>query len=249
MSHGTIAAVRTRCGVNVPLVGGVDRSLSDGQPFSHPPSEGGCGRAARRGRREVLREHLGEFADGQVFAQGSEVAVKFNVVRGGFPHLAGADTDDAVVGMQKFPSTGVQSQLKVFKQAAHVAQACGSRVRAPNGLQITNDDQALRWSRCIVQRERRLVVCITQDALINEHGTEGIGKDHNVHAVGVTEQTETRRFISLTGVEQNGTLALNPGRPFHRHGSGVLKRKISVQQSGETAAGRQFDFTVLMSLP
>ena len=112
--------MRARCGVNMTLPGGVDRPLSDGQTFTHPPSEGRGGRTGRRERWEVLGEHLGEFADGQVFAQGGDIAVKFNVVRGGLAHLAGADTDDAVVGMKNLPSTGVQSQLEVFKQAAHM---------------------------------------------------------------------------------------------------------------------------------
>ena len=68
-----------RCGVNVALVGGVDRPLSDGQPFSHPPSEGVVVHRSAWTLGSV-GEHLGEFADGQVFAQGGEVAVKFNVV-------------------------------------------------------------------------------------------------------------------------------------------------------------------------
>ena len=118
-----------------------------------------------------------------------------------------------------------------------MTQTSGRRVGPSYGLQITNDDQALRRSRCIVKRERCVVVFLTQHALLDEHGTEGIGKDQDVHTVCVAKQTETPRFISPNGVEQNGTLALNPGRPFHRHGSGVLKREVSVQQSGETAAG------------
>ena len=90
--------MRTRRGVNVPLSGGGNGSLSNDESFSHPATER-CRGGTGLGRcREMLGKHIGHRRRAGLRPV-CEVAVEFDVMRGGFTDLACTHADDAVVGV------------------------------------------------------------------------------------------------------------------------------------------------------
>jgi hypothetical protein len=70
--------------------------------------------------RKVEAENIGEFTCFEALRNGGQIGVKFNVVGGKFPDLTSTYTHHAVVRMEPFPSSGIEGQLEVFKQAPHV---------------------------------------------------------------------------------------------------------------------------------
>ena len=94
----------------------------------------------------MVPEHAGDVPDFQVLGIRKQVGIEFNVVFGEFTHLAGTHTNHSVVGMQPFPSPSIESELKVFKQALHVTHAYVFWLWACDGFEVSDNDQALRWT-------------------------------------------------------------------------------------------------------
>ena len=107
----------------MPLLSRIDHPLGDGQPFRHPSTKRTRRYTGLGLGREVKAEDIGEFPRFKDLCNGGQVRIKFNVMRCKFPDLASTNTDHSIVWMKPFPRPGIEGQLEVFKQAAHVAQA------------------------------------------------------------------------------------------------------------------------------
>jgi hypothetical protein len=59
----------------------------------------------------MVGEHSGDLAKFQELSVRQQISVKFNVMLREFAYLAGAHTDDPVVGVKPFPSPCIQREL------------------------------------------------------------------------------------------------------------------------------------------
>ena len=130
-----------------------------------------------------------------------QVAIEFHVVNRRLPHFACPHANHAVVGVKQFPCSSVQRQLQVLEQTAHVPQTSVIGVGPPNGFEVADDDQSLRLTGRAVKRERCIVVFIAQHTSFNEVVLEVVREHQNIHAVGVSKQSEAHLGIVGCGVQ------------------------------------------------
>ena len=123
----------------------------------------------------MVPEHAGDVSDFQVLCIRKEVGIEFNVVFGEFTHLAGTHANDSVVGVQLLPSPSIERELKVFKQALHVTHAYVFRLWACDGFEVSDNDQALRWTSLFMKRMRGVVVLLREDSAFGQSFPQVIG--------------------------------------------------------------------------
>jgi hypothetical protein len=194
----------------------------------------------------LLRKDLRDLADFELLGQESNVAVKFDVMRGMLTNLCSADANDPIVWMQEFPSSSVQSQLQVFKQTSHVTQARRIAGWARYGLEVSNHHQTLGGTLLSVQRVGFRVVCAGENTAFLEQCSTLVGHDNNVHPVSVTKQVESTRGIVGNRVDSNGPLVLGRWRPFKGNRCSVDEPKVRFQQSGKSTLRWKFLCTLSM---